>query len=71
MRILDWDSAMAMTPVTRCDCGAAAHPLYGSKCEDCWAERAALLVGNGHHGVRVCKTQFHDGRVRRKGLGGS
>lgn len=32
----------------KCRCGADAHPNYGSRCEDCWAQGARESSSHGH-----------------------
>lgn len=33
-----------------CTCGREAHPLYGSKCEECWVESSHQPSGVLHYG---------------------
>ena len=33
-----------MNELNLCKCGKPAHPCYGQRCEDCWANDAAFLI---------------------------
>lgn len=51
-------------PVVLCGCGKPADPVYGTRCEDCWAEAQPHdYFGNYRHMIHDPR-KIHGGRIK-------